>query len=76
MPRSAHYEYFILLNGGIRSSKNISLDGKQFCIFNSVDDTEQLLTEKELFDEGATNIGKAMKVGALWCEEKTEDDNN
>jgi len=62
-------DFFILLNQGVISRKRISYDAeeKKFFIFNLIDETEQELTETELFTE-ATNIGKALKLGALYSE--------
>ena len=61
-------EFFILLNHGLRSSKDIVWDGdaKRFHIFNHIDQTEQHLTERQLMARGYTNIGYAMKNGALF----------
>ena len=60
-------ECFIALNGGIRSSKQIWFNGKKFEVYNFVDDTEQKLTEAELFTK--SNIGEAIKKHALIMEE-------
>lgn len=61
-------EFFIQLNGRVRSSKIISWDEneKKFYITNQIDDTEQVLTEEELFDTGYSLIGKAISDGAFW----------
>ena len=61
-------EFFILLNYNLRSSKRIEWDQeeKRFFVFNLIDDTEQVLTEKQLMDPGYTNIGCAMTKGALY----------
>jgi len=60
-------ECFILLNGGLRSSKYISYnpDGNKFYVFNYIDDSEQELTESQLLDSEYTNIAEAMEKGAL-----------
>ena len=60
-------ECFILLNGGLRSSKYISYnpDDNSFYILNYIDDTEQRLTEAQLLDKSYTNIAEAMEKGAL-----------
>ena len=60
-------ECFILLNGGLRSSKYISYnpDDNSFYVLNYIDDTEQELTETQLLDKSYTNIAEAMKKGAL-----------
>jgi len=61
-------EFFILLNYGLRSSKDIvwEAEAKKFHVFNHIDQTEQHLTERQLMDERLTNIGYAMKRGALF----------
>ena len=58
---------FILLNGGLRSSKHISYhpDNNSFYVLNLIDDSEQELTESQILDSAYTNIGEAMKKGAL-----------
>ena len=60
-------ECFILLNGGLRSSKYISYnpEDNSFYILNYIDDTEQELTENQLLDSEYTNIAEAMEKGAL-----------
>jgi hypothetical protein len=61
-------EFFILLNHGLRSSKDIVWDAeaKEFHIFNHIDQTEQHLTERQVMDKNCTNIGYAMAKGALF----------
>jgi len=61
-------EFFILLNYGLRSTKDIvwDADAKTFHVFNQIDQTEQQLTEQQIMDERLTNIGYAMKRGALF----------
>jgi len=58
---------FILLNGGLRSSKHIRFhpDDNSFYVLNLIDDSEQELTEAQILDSGYSNIGEAMKKGAL-----------
>ncbi len=58
---------FILLNGCMRSSKHIRYypDKNKFFVWNLIDDSEQKLTESQIFDSAYTNIGEAMKKGAL-----------
>ncbi len=60
-------ECFILLNGGLRSSKHIRYysDDNSFYVLNLIDDSEQELTEAQILDSGYSNIGEAMKKGAL-----------
>jgi hypothetical protein len=60
-------EFFILLNRGFRSSKDIVWDAEanKFHIFNQIDKTVQHLNERQLMDRDFTNIGFAMKRGAL-----------
>jgi hypothetical protein len=61
-------EFFILLNGNLRSSKRIVWEEgeNQFLIINYIDDSEQELTEEQLMDTSYTNIGLAMTKGALF----------
>jgi hypothetical protein len=61
-------EFYILLNHGLRSSKDIVWDAeaRRFHVFNHIDQTEQHLTERKLMDRGCTNVGHAMKRGALF----------
>ena len=58
---------FILLNGGLRSSKHVRFhpDDNSFYVFNLIDDSEQELTETQILDSAYTNIGEAMRKGAL-----------
>ena len=58
---------YILLNGGLRSSKHIRYypDDNSFFVLNLIDDSEQELTESQILDIAYTNIGEAMKKGAL-----------
>ena len=58
---------FILLNGGLRSSKHIRFypDDNSFYVLNLIDDSEQNLTESQILDKAYTNIGEAMKKDAL-----------
>ena len=60
-------ECFILLNGGLRSSKHIRYypDENSFYVLNLIDDSEQELTESQILDSAYTNIGEAIKKGAL-----------
>ena len=58
---------FILLNGGLRSSKYIRYYpvDKKFYVLNFIDSSEQELTESQILDSAYTNIGEAMSKGAL-----------
>ena len=58
---------FILLNGGLRSSKYIRYypEENSFYVLNFIDGSEQELTESQILDSAYTNIGEAMKKGAL-----------
>jgi hypothetical protein len=58
---------FILLNGGLRSSKHIRYypDDNSFFVLNLIDDSEQELTESQILDSAYTNIGEAMRKGTL-----------
>ena len=61
-------DFFIQLNFGIRSSKNISYnkDTDTFYILNEIDDTKQELNSQTIMDEDYTNIGKAITFGSLY----------
>ena len=62
-------DFFIQLNFGFRSSKNISYnkDTDTFYILNEIDDTEQELNSQTIMDEDYTYIGKAITQGALYA---------
>ena len=62
-------DFFIQLNFGIRSSKNISYnkDTDTFCILNEIDGTEQELNSQTIMDEEYTNIGKSITLGAFYA---------
>jgi hypothetical protein len=62
---------FILLNGGLRSSKHIRYypDDNSFYVLNLIDGSEQELTESQILDKEYTNIGEAMEKGALIMDE-------
>ena len=62
-------DFFIQLNFGFRSSKNISYNKNTdtFYIFNEIDDTEQELNSKTIMDEDYTNIGKAITFGTFYA---------
>lgn len=61
-------DFFIQLNFGARSSKNISYNREQdrFYIVNEIDGTEQRLNSKNIMNERYTNIGKAIQMGAFY----------
>jgi len=65
--RESGLDCFILLNGGLRSSKHIRFypDDNSFYVLNLIDDSEQNLTESQILDKAYTNIGEAMKKGCL-----------
>lgn len=69
MIENDNLEYFILLNGGLRSSKIVCMndDGERFDIVNEIDESEQTLSEDELMDKNLTNIGYAITNGAFYC---------
>lgn len=57
---------FFIGAGLLRSSKYIEYNDNNFYIYNEVDDTEQTLTSKELFDRDYTNIGFAINQGCFY----------
>jgi len=60
-------DFFILLRIG-RSSKHITYNSKEnnFEILNEIDDTTQILTEKEIQDKEHTMIGETIKHGSFY----------
>ncbi len=61
-------EFFILLRGGLRSSKYIQPTSQgRFWVVNYIDSTDQTLSQKQLVDDSLTNIGRAMEAGAFYC---------
>ena len=64
--QSGNHDFFI--GGGLcRSSKYIEYDDDTFYIINEIDDTEQTLTSKELFNKDYTNIGIAINNGNFYA---------
>jgi hypothetical protein len=64
--QSGNHDFFI--GGGLcRSSKYMEYDDDIFYIFNEIDDTEQTLTKKQLFDEDYTNIGTSINNGTFYA---------
>jgi len=60
-------EFFIILNGGLRSSKRIAYypETDTYDIHNEIDDSyEEDLTEEQLLND--THIGVAIERGALY----------
>ena len=58
---------YILLNGGLRSSRHIKYcpDDNSFLVLNLSDESEEELTESQILDSECSNIGKAMEKGCL-----------
>ena len=66
-------EFFILLNGGGRSWKRITISpqmdkngNNKWDIVNEIDESHQVLTDKNLFNKRFTNIGEAMQQGSFY----------
>lgn len=66
-------EFFILMNGGMRSWKTLNYSSKldkhernKIEILNEIDESRQVLTEENLFNDNHSIIGKAMKAGAFY----------
>ena len=66
-------ELIVQLNYGLYSRKSITFADEQdesgfskFEVFNHIDDTTQILSLNELFDETKTNLGKAINAGAVF----------
>jgi len=64
---SGEHDFFMMLNGGLRSSKWIDFHEGTFFVLNEIDGTEQELTGEELNDRNLTNIGYAINNGAFFC---------
>ena len=64
-------DFYIALNGGLRSSKTITYipSNNTFEIFNDIDGSFDILTEEELFDRKHTNLGYALENNALFAYE-------
>jgi hypothetical protein len=64
-------EFFILLRFNLRTTKWIEWDEENnvFNVINFIDGSEQILTEKQLMDQGWTNIGHAINSGWLFKED-------
>ena len=57
-------ECFVLLNFGIRSSKDISLnENHDYQVYNEIDDSEETIVHSKLM---SSFIGKAISKGALY----------
>ena len=56
--------FFILLNFGVMSVKNIEWNGELFSITNEIDDSYEELTDAQLATE--TNIVKAIEKSAFF----------
>ena len=58
-------ECFVMLNGGVRSSKVITLkEDNSYFIINEVDNTRETIPHDRLMD--SFPIGEAIKKGALY----------
>jgi len=64
-------ECFIALMGCLRSSKYIHYDESDntFAVINYIDGSEEVLSEEQLLDKDYSNIGVAMKRGALFLDD-------
>lgn len=70
-------DFYIVLNGGLVSRKRIAIikDEKTptYDVYNFIDDSEQTITEKDMFDTSITHIGEALSKGALFFEGGAEE---
>ncbi len=64
-------EFSLRLKYGLNSTKIIQYDScrDMFDVFHSIDDSESLLSSKEIMDEDYSNIGQAIKIGCLIFDE-------
>jgi hypothetical protein len=65
--REGHTDFFILLNFGLRSSKNITQMHKRYSVLSEIDGRMGSYTAKQLVNARKTNIGEAMRHGAFFC---------
>ena len=57
-------ECFVLLNFGLRSSKDISFnENNDYYVYNTVDDSEEIIVHSQLMN---SSIGEAISIGALY----------
>lgn len=64
--KNGHHEFAVLLNGGAYSRKIIyPLKDGLYQVDNCIDDSTQVLTEKEMTDRSITHVGYAMILGAF-----------
>lgn len=61
-----NHGFGIALEGGVFSRKTIVRRGNMYHVTNHIDESKQMLTEKQLLDVQWTNIGRAMEAGALF----------
>lgn len=59
-------EFFVMLNGGLRSSKSIQYDGGGFDVINEIDWSNEFIQTETISE---TLIGGAISKGALYCYE-------
>jgi hypothetical protein len=57
-------EFFVSLNGGLKSSKTIYWEGDDFNVIHEVDFSDEMLNDHQLVTESI--IGEAMSKGALY----------
>lgn len=57
-------ECFVLLNFGVRSSKDVSLnENNDYHIYNEIDDSEEIIVHSQLMN---SFIGEAISKGAFY----------
>lgn len=63
-------EVFIALRPGLISRKWIRWDpvDEVFVVYNYIDDSEQVLSARQILDCDFSNVGYAMRRGALYLE--------
>jgi len=58
-------DFCVALNGGVKSTKNISWDGRKFCVFNGISGTLDRYTPERLQE---CFIGEAIEAGAFYTD--------
>jgi hypothetical protein len=65
--KAGKHGYFINLNFGCVSSKEIYFEKNKFLIENMIDGSGQKLTSKQIMSRKYTNIGEAIQKKAFFC---------
>lgn len=68
--KKGQHEYKIALNYGVISRKYIALEEENvFFVVNLIDGSKQTIKGDDMFNKQITNIGIAIRKGALYLDE-------